>query len=164
MLSTEKQNQYIKVMTNPISYKLGLSYTLPMASIAGMKLKTLNQTTCEVTVPFKFLNKNPFGSTYWAVLGMASEAASGILLMMYVHKLEPSVSTFVTGCNAKFIKQAKGITTFVCNDGKTIAESVLKSITTGDAQTFHTTVNGYDKDGTLLCEFEYDWGVKQRRK
>ena len=61
--------------------------------------------------------------------------ASGALVQMYTHKSNPSVSMFVTGCNGKFLKRAVGVTTFICNDGQLIADTIQKAIDTKEAQT-----------------------------
>ena len=47
---------------------------LPMAFLAGLKVKKLSNSIAEVTVPFNFLNKNPFNSIYFAVLTMAQNS------------------------------------------------------------------------------------------
>lgn len=164
MLNNKEQLKFQKIMTNPLLFKGAMAVQLPMAGISGMEIPVLNEDECKVTVPYRFLNKNPFGSTYWAVLGMAAEMASGALLVMFCRGVEPTISTFVTGCDAKFIKQAKGVTTFVCNDGQKIKSAVEGAITSQKAMTFSTEVNGYDKDGELLCSFTFNWGVKQREK
>mgnify|MGYP002357810986 CR=1 FL=1 len=106
---------YRKRVSNPFMFRLGLLKDLPLAAFTGVKLKELNEKECKLKVKYKFLNKNPFKTTYWAVLGMSAEMASGLLLLMYTHKLKPSVSTFVIGCEAKFVKRALGKTTFICD-------------------------------------------------
>ena len=113
MLNLQEQKKFQSIMTNALLFKGAMAVQLPFAGLSGMQIPVLNEEECKVTVPYKYLNKNPFGSTYWAVLGMAAEMASGALLVMFCRGVEPTVSTFVTGCSAQFIKQAKSITTFV---------------------------------------------------
>ncbi|QQR98981.1 MAG: DUF4442 domain-containing protein [Sphingobacteriales bacterium] len=163
MLSKEQEN-YRKLMSNPISFKAGLYTKLPMAAIADCRITQLDEECCKVTVPYKFLNKNPFNTTYWAVLGMAAEMAGGALLMMYAHKTQPSMSTFVTACTSKFIKTAKGITTFVCNDGAIIRERVEQELINKKGDSFTTTTTGFDKDGNIIAEFSFEWSIKARKK
>lgn len=164
MLNTEEQNKFVKIMTNSLLFKGAMTMQVPMAGLSGMKIPILNQEECHVTVPYKYLNKNPFGSTYWAVLGMTAEMACGALLVMFCRGVQPTVSTFVTGTSAKFIKQAKGLTTFICKDGAKIKEHVEAAITTKKPVNFTSSVTGYDKDGVILCEFTFEWGLKQRSK
>jgi len=159
----EKLNEFQALMKSPIKFKLALVKMLPLASLVGIKLKRLDETTCELTVPFKWLNKNPFGTTYWAVMGMVSEMASGLLLLMYTYKLKPSVSTFVIGCEAKFHKRATGITVFKCEQGKEIAEKVQNTCSTFEPQEIECIANGYNEEGELVAEFKFTWGIKARK-
>lgn len=162
-MNTKNKEAYRKLVLSPF-FKAGLLKVLPMASIAGLKITELDDFQCKVTVPYKYLNKNPFNTTYWAVLGMAAEMASGALVQMYTHKSEPSVSMFVTGCNGKFVKRAIGVTTFICNDGQLIADTIQKSIYTKQPQTIQSNVKGYDKDNVLLVDFNFEWSIKARSK
>ena len=52
-----------------------------MGFLSGMKIRKLNEEKCKVTVPYKWINKNPFKSTFWAVLGMGAEMNTATLLI-----------------------------------------------------------------------------------
>lgn len=160
---TPNAEAYRKQVLSPF-FKLGMLKFLPMGAVADLKITELDAEQCQVTVPYKYVNKNPFNTTYWAVLGMAAEMASGAMVQMYTHKLQPSVSMFVTGCNGKFIKRAVGITTFVCQDGILIRDTIQKAIDTKTPQTIQSHVVGYDKDGVVLVEFDFEWSLKARSK
>jgi len=164
MLNIEEQKKFVNIMTNSLLFKGAMAFQVPMAGLSGMKIPVLNEEECHVTVPYKHLNKNPFGSTYWAVLGMAAEMASGAILVMLCRGVQPTVSTFVTGTTAKFMKQAKGVTTFICKDGLKTKAAVEGAIESKKPINFTTKVIGYDKDGVELCEFTFDLGLKQRSK
>ena len=161
-MKAAQKDAYKKLALSPF-FKAGLLKILPMGSIAGLKIISLDDQQCKVTVPYKYINKNPFNTTYWAVLGMAAEMASGALVQMFTHKIEPSVSMFVTGCDGKFIKRAVGVTTFICNDGQLIADTVQKAIETYEPQTIQINVKGYDEDNNLLVDFSFEWSLKARK-
>ena len=160
---TKKMSEYRKAMLNPVMFRAGMAGKLPMGILAGLNVIVLDEKQCKVTVPYKYLNKNPFNTTYWAVLGMAAEMAPGALVMMYTYKSVPSVSTFVVGCEGKFIRRAIGLTTFVTSEGQIVADAVRKTIETGEAQEFVTTSIGYDEQGEVVSEFTFTWGVKARK-
>lgn len=153
---------YQQKTRNPFLFKLGLIKDLPLASLIGVKLHQLNEERCDVSVRYKFLNKNPFKTTYWAVMGMAAEMTSGLLLLMYTHKLKPSVSTFVIGCEAKFIKRAIGKTTFSCTQGTEIASKILKTCHTFEPQEIRCITQAVDEQGEVVAEFVFTWGIKAR--
>lgn len=160
----KKMQQYRADLLSPIKSKIGMFYMLPMGALAGLKVTQLDDETCKVTAPYKFLNKNPFNTTYWAVLGMAAEMAGGAILLMYTKNAKVSVANFVIGSDSKFINRALGLTTFVTNDGLLIKEKVEEAIQTGKAVTFTTTSIGYDENDKIISEFIFTWSVKARKK
>lgn len=151
-----------KRISNPFLFRITLYRVLPLASLTGVRLMCLNEELAELSVRYKFINKNPFKTTYWAVLGMCAELASGLLLLMYTHKLNPSISTFVLGCEAKFVKRAIGKTTFVCNQGAEISKAVQLAINSKEPQDIRCVTNAYNEDGELVAEFVFIWGIKVR--
>lgn len=160
---TRKMDEYKNAMLNPVMYRAGMVSKLPMGLLAGLKITEIDGKHCKVTVPYKYLNKNPFNTTYWAVLGMAAEMAPGAMVMMYTYKSTPSISTFVVGCEGKFIKRAVGLTTFVFDEGHLVEEAVKRAVDTGEAQEFVTRSIGYDNKGEVVSEFTFTWGLKARK-
>jgi hypothetical protein len=75
-----------KTFSNNFKFRVSLFNILPMGWLSGMKVTHLDETSCSVSVPYKRWNKNPFKSTFWAVLGMAAEMSSGALLVMFTQK------------------------------------------------------------------------------
>ncbi len=159
----EKKLKYVqRLLNNPVLFKVVMFFQVPLNFIVGMRLRELNEESCKVSVPFRWLNKNPFKSTFWAVLGMAAELSTGALVKMYTYKLDPSVAIIVGGCSAEFIAKAKDLTTFVCNDGKLIAETVRKAIKTGEPQEVLCRAVGYSKTGEEVARFTFTWKMKRR--
>ncbi len=158
----KKIKRFQRIMTNPFLFRSVLLYSLPSAVITGMKITRLDDEGCEVKVPYRFFNKNPFKTTYWAILGMAAEMVGGAQLMMYTRHSTPSVANFVVGCEAKFINRALGVTRFESNDAQLMKSMVTESIETGEAVTFDTQTIGYSEDGTIVVDFKFTWSVKAR--
>ena len=136
-----------RIFRNRLRFKLALLLQAPMDFLSGIRIKKLNLDTCQVTVPYRWINKNPFRSTFWAVLGMAAEMSCGALVMMYTHRTKPSISVLVGSCQDEFVKKATDITTFVCNDGKRIAATVKKTIETHESQEVVCQTTGYSQSG-----------------
>ncbi len=151
-----------KTFNNKSKFKLLLFKILPMGFLSGMKITELNEERCIVTVPYKRLNKNPFKSTFWAVLGMAAEMSSGALMTLYTHKQKPSISMLVANCEGEFIKKATDITTFTCNDGALIKTKIIEAIKTKEGQIIPTTMVGKNKAGEVVAKFKFTWTVKAR--
>ncbi|MCS6818636.1 MAG: DUF4442 domain-containing protein [Chitinophagales bacterium] len=158
------EDLFMRLVKNPLLFKIFLLQQLPMGFLAGLRVRSLTRERCEVTVPYKWLNKNPFRSTYFAVLAMAAEMSSGMLSMMGTHQSNPSVSVLVTGLEASFIKKATGLTTFTCNEGLIIRETIERAIITGEGQTCTVTSAGMSKDGQVEAIFKVTWSFKMRSK
>ena len=60
-IESKRQNIFINKVTS-WKFLFFLLRHLPMAFLAGLKVKKLSNSIAEVTVPFNFLNKNPFNS------------------------------------------------------------------------------------------------------
>ena len=89
-------------MLNPIFFKLFLIFKLPLAFLAGVKLKALDDNYSKAQLKYSYLNKNPFKSIYFAALSMAGELASGILAASFIYKNKPEISMLVVGVNIEF--------------------------------------------------------------
>ncbi len=158
----EKQQQ---LFTNNFTFKLAMLKMLPMGFLIGMKIKDLNNDTCTVTVPYKYLNKNPFGSTFWAVMGMAAEMTSGALSLQYLRALRGhSVAFILVEQDAQFYSKAVGITRFECASGPEIRDAILQTIATGEPVVVKCPVQAYNKQGEVIAEFSFSWSYKARSK
>jgi acyl-coenzyme A thioesterase PaaI-like protein len=153
-----------KIFTSPFKFRLAMFSQLPLGFWIGMRVRELNENRCVVTVPYKRLNKNPFRSTFWAVLGMAAEMSSGAILNMLTYKQKPSISLLVGQQTGKFTKKAVGVTTFVCESGQAIKAAIVQAAETGEAVEVLCPVIGYNEAKEPICEFTFTWSMKARSK
>ncbi len=153
-----------KSFTNNFKFRSSLFKILPMGFLSGMKISKLTEDTCSVTVPYKRKNKNPFQSTFWAVLGMAAEMSSGALLIMYTHKQKPSIAMIIVNCTGNFVKKATDITTFTCNDGQKIKQAIKAAIDKEEPQLIECHMQGVNEAGEEVANFTFTWSVKARIK
>jgi hypothetical protein len=158
----KKLKFFQRILNNRLLFKIVMLFQVPLDFVAGIRLRELNENSCKVSVPYRWLNKNPFKSTFWAVLGMAAELSTGALVMMYTYKLDPSVAIIVGDCSGEFVAKARDLTTFVCNDGRLIAETVIKAIKTGEPQEVLCKTVGYSKAGEEVARFTFTWKMKRR--
>lgn len=154
----------LDAFNSPFKFKLLMLSRLPMGFLSGMKIRKLDLESCEVMVPYKWLNKNPFKSTFWAVLGMAAEMSSGAMILLYTSGQKPSIATLVTATQARYVKKATGKTTFKCSQGKAIAAAVAQTVATGQGVEVVCPMTGYDEKGDIVAEFSFTWSLKARLK
>jgi hypothetical protein len=160
----KKLQRFQRLLNNRLFFKIAMFFQVPFNFLAGIRLRELNEESCKVSVPYRWRNKNPFKSTFWAVLGMAAELSTGALVKMYTYKLEPSVAIIVGDCTGEFIAKAVDLTTFVCKDGRRIAATVKKAVKTGEPQEVLCKTIGYSKAGEEVARFTFTWKMKRREE
>lgn len=156
--------EFFKMVNSSFLFNMYLLGKLPMGFIAGLKVKTCTAEQCQITVPYRYMNQNPFRSTYFAVLAMAAEMSTGMLGVIATNKSTPSVSMLVTSLQADFVKKATGLTTFTCTQGKELTAKVEEAILTGQGTTFEALSIGTSEKGEEEARFRVQWSFKARLK
>ena len=146
----------------PRKINLFMLYKLPSAYFCGVRVQSISDENAVIKVKHRWINQNPFRSLYWAVQGMASEFASGILVMQAIKKSNQKISMLVTHQEGRFTKKATGKVLFTCNDGKLIKEAIQKSIETKEGQIIHLKTDGIDANGDVVSQFIYEWSIKAK--
>ncbi|WP_138433862.1 DUF4442 domain-containing protein [Winogradskyella algicola] len=145
---------------SPSKLNTFLMFKLPAAYFTGVRTKSLDNTTCVVTVKHRWINQNPFNSMFWAVQGMAAELTTGALVMKKIKESGKKISMLVANNNATFTKKATGRITFTCKEGHKIDEAIRKAIETGEGQTVWLSANGVNTDGVEVSSFNFEWTLK----
>lgn len=143
-------------------FRLAMFKMLPMGWLSGMTVTHLDEEKCSVQVPYKRWNKNPFKSTFWAVLGMAAEMSSGALLVMFTHKQKPSVAMLVVDCHGEFFKKATDVTTFTCEGGAQVKAAILETMASKNPVLIPLEMQGTNAAGEVVAKFKFTWSVKAR--
>ena len=141
-------------------YNFLLFKDLPSAWLCGVRVKDLNDKKCVISVRHNWFNSNPFKSLYWAVQGMASELATGLAIIDFANKNKLKISMLVISNESKFLKKAKGLIRFECDQVNTLKKtlsSLSKNKTTDKIKLKST---GYDESGDVVSEFIYEWSFK----
>ena len=134
-----------------------------MGWIAGLRIREINDKKCVTSVPFKWLNKNPFKSTYFAVQSMAAELSTATACLLAIQGQKPSIAIIIVDMKANFTKKAISRVYFTCAETAKAFDAVEQCVETGEAKeaTFKTV--GKMKDDTVVAEFEFTWSFKQRK-
>lgn len=141
-------------------FRLFLLRILPMAFFAGLRVSRINEEECVIAVPYKWLNKNPFRSTYFAVLGMGAEMSTGLPAFQYTWKSKPAVSMLVTGVQGSFAKKATDTTYFTFSHSKQMKLAIEKAIETGEGVTFEAETTGRNLEGKEIARFVLTWSFR----
>lgn len=159
---TPQAAAFRRQVLNPLKLRLFMLRQLPMAWLAGLRLRELTPAQATVTIRLNYLTQNPFRSIYFACLAMAAELASGIQALMHVRAGGP-VSMLVVRLEGDFTKKAAGLVAFTCPDGPRIAQAVAESRATGESRTVECTSTGRDEAGDVVAVFRLTWSFRARR-
>ena len=140
-----------------------LMLKLPSAFLCGVRLKSMDDSSCVTSVKHRWINQNPFNSMFWAVQGMAAELSTGAMMLANIKESGHRVSMLVANNKANFSKKATGRITFSCNDGLACKEAIAKTIATGEGQTLWMQSVGLDKAGDVVSTFDFEWTVKVKQ-
>jgi acyl-coenzyme A thioesterase PaaI-like protein len=155
-------NPFFKLALNPFKFRIFLITKLPAAYFSGLRVVHADESKTMVSVPYKRFTTNPFKSTYFACLSMAAEMTTGLLAMAHTYKSNPAVSMLIVKTEGNFFKKATGLTTFTCEDGKSIKLIVEEAKSSGLGTTFTATSVGRDEDENVIAEFTFTWSIKRK--
>ncbi len=157
-----KQKDFRDLANNGFLLKLFFLKKMPMGILSGMRVVELDEKHCSISIPYNYLTKNPFKSTYFAVQSMAAELSSGAMAIAEVKKASLPVSMLVLDMKASFIKKARSKIIFTCNNGKDISDAVHNALSTGEGQTVTIVSKGIDQEGDVVSEFHFTWTFKAK--
>lgn len=160
MAAPDTTNTFFALIKNPVSFRLFLLQKLPAAYFSGLRIISINEGGCEVSVLYKWFTKNPFRSTYFACLSMAAELSTGALVMANIYKRKPAASMLPVAMESTFYKKTVGRTTFICNEGMAAKEAVQKAFDTLLPQSITVHSSGYNSNGELVAVFSFTWSIK----
>ena len=149
-------------MATSWKFKLFMMANLPMGFIAGLTVEELNGEVCKVSVPFKWLNKNPFQSMYFAVLGMAAELSTALPCTASFYKNEPKVNMLVSKVESQFTKKSKDRITFVCKDVDKVFAAVQETKQTGQWTNARLETIGYNPNQEEVARFWVEWSFRAK--
>jgi hypothetical protein len=147
---------------SPWGFSLYLWKTLPLAAVAGLRLRSLDDARCVVSLPGGWRTQNPFRSTYFAAQAMAAEMSTGAPAMVLVGGAAASVSMLVREVRGVFSKKIVGESLFTFADVGGMAAAIERAAGSGESEPFLARSQGTTADGTVAAEFEIAWSFKRR--
>jgi hypothetical protein len=152
-------DSFLRTVRSPLKFKLFLWTKLPLAALAGLRIVSVNKERAILRTQCWWLTQNPFKSTFWAVMGMAAEMCSGLLVTMYAGR---KCAMYVTACKAEFNKRAVGYTFYTCHEGakiKAVIDECIAKKTTAVIDCVSVVTN---ETGDTIATFTFTWSIKAR--
>ncbi len=153
---------FTALVRNPLKFRLFLFFRIPAAYFSGIRIKSISEEKCVVTVPYTWFTKNPFRSTYFACLAMAAEMSTGALALANIYKRTPSVSMLITEMSGEYYKKATGVTSFVCRDGLALRDAIEEAVSAKGSNMITVQTTGTNEAGELIATFSFTWSFKVR--
>ena len=148
-----------KKLSNPWKFRLWMGKSLPMGLLSGMYIQTLDEQACVVVLKERWWIRNPFGSVFWAVMGMAAELSSGALV--FANAKGRNVKFILVGVEGEFFKKVKGKSYYFCETGSDVLRSIEQIVNPNDTSVVILPVTARDEAGQLLAEFRFRWQLKK---
>ncbi len=158
----KEQNRILRLGNNNFRMRFFMLLNLPLGFLAGLKVISIERSRASVSIPYKYLNKNPFRSIYFAALSMAAELSTGVLAMAAVEEANKPIALLVLNMKADFKKKATGKIIFTCNEGNKIFNTAQKCLQSNEGQIVTISSIGLDKNGNEVASFEFSWTFKRR--
>lgn len=88
--------------------------------------------------------------------------STGALAMAHLHKRIPAVSMLVIKTEGEYFKKAIDRTTFICNDGELIKQTIEESVRANEGKAITARSTGKNNAGEIVAEFKITWSFKPR--
>jgi len=157
-----KKGDFKRNMTTEWKFRLFLLLKLPLAFIVGLRLKSITNQVVEISLPFKWLNTNPFKSMYFACLTMAAELSTGVVVMSIIDTLPQSFAMLVLKVEGDFVKRGLGTIVFRCEDTVVAQNAFEKALAEKSPQQFVLKSIGYNEQNEPICSFHFTWSIKAK--
>ncbi len=162
MMLSEQQIKFRNDFLSPFKQRLYFLQKLPMGLVSGIRLTQLDEQCAVAKVPFRWCNKNPFGSMYFAVQSMAAELSTAAPVMLALKGFDADVVLIIVDMKVEFIKKAKSTITFSCFDYDKINTVVAQLKQKDDTASVVVKTVGRDLVGDSVASFYFTWSFKRR--
>ncbi len=163
MIFNEASERIRRRILKPWNFWSYLWLKLPLAAVAGLRLKRLDEGGCEVALAGGWRTQNPFRSTYFAALAMAAEMSTGAPAMVLARGTRASISMLVRELRGSFTRKAVGRVVFSFTGVAEMAAAIEQAAAGGDGESFVARSVGRMSDDTIVAEFDVSWTFRRRQ-
>ena len=163
MLS-HQQKKFRDDFLSPLKQRFFYFKSLPMGLISGIKLIHLDEKKSVSEVPFRWCNKNPFKSMYFAVQSMAAELSTAAPALMALKGNEKNIAYIIVDLKAEFFKKAQSKVTFSCMDYDKFHNAISQLSQPDDRVTVTAKTVGRDAENNEVALFYFTWSFKVRER
>lgn len=157
---TPEAKSYLSKMTNPFIFWWAMLFKLPSAVFWRLKIKSLDEKACQVSIPFFWRSQNPFQSIYFAALAGAAELSTGALCQLAMAG-KGKFSMLVVDFRAEYHKKANEKITFICDQGLELA-GIIEALEVGETGKLTMISTGTNSKNEVVARFYVTWSFKRK--
>ena len=147
-------------MSNPFIFWWAMLFKLPSAVFWRLKIKSISEEKCQVTIPYFWRSQNPFQSIYFAAMAGAAELSTGALCQLSMVG-KGKFSMLVVDFKAEYHKKANQKITFTCNQGKELNE-LINGLKPEETAKLTMVSIGTSPQGEVVAKFYVTWSFKNK--
>lgn len=159
---TSNQKKVRDDFLSPLKQKIFYLKSLPMGLISGIKITRLDEEKAVAEVPYRWRNKNPFRSMYFAVQSMAAELSTAAPVFMALKGIDASIAFIIVDLKAEFVKKAQSRVIFTCTDYEKIFTAISQLDASNDTTVVTAKTVGRDTSNQEVSVFYFTWSFKLR--
>ncbi|MFW5967210.1 MAG: DUF4442 domain-containing protein [Persicimonas sp.] len=159
---TPEARRFQTVFTTPTLFRAMLLAKLPLFMLTGAKVEHLDLERCRVELPFGWINRNPFGSMYFASIMMSAEATTGGLVLLHRENRAREYSAIVSNISGDFERAAYSKMTFECDRGHEVDRYFERADRTGERESHVFTVEGRTEEDGVVARVEVTWSLRAK--
>lgn len=153
--------KFRKKILNKFNFFVFSFSRLPSLLWWSIRLKSLDDAKCIVTMPFCWRTQNPFGSIYFAAQAGAAELSTGLLCMQALSG-RGKWSMYVVGFEAEYGVTAKTKVHFTCEDALALGNKIDEIETSGIPGELVMISIGTNTKGEMVSKFKIKWSFKKK--
>lgn len=138
---------------------------VPLVLFCGIKVESVRNDSCLVTMKRNWRNRNPYGGAYFAATLAAAEMATGIMVfdeLIEQKKRGFKVPAYIDQVDAMFYRQITGKASFVCHSGEAIRSAVQDAVDNRTTEMVRTIVYVTNERGKSVAKIKLDWCIAGR--
>ena len=135
-------------------------FKIPILGFANPKLISINEDEVVMKIILRRRTKNHLNSMYFGALAVGADTAAGIHAYYLGVEKGLNLSLAFKSCQAEFLKRAETDVTFVCKEGRKIAQQMVTSQSTGERQNEDIFVEAFNTQKELVATFVMTLSLK----
>ncbi len=136
------------------------TFKIPILGFTSPKLVYIDAEKVVMKIKLRRRTKNHLNSMYFGALAVGADTAAGIHAYYLGVQKGVNLSLAFKSCKADFLKRAESDVTFICNEGKKIAQQMENSIETGERQNEDIFVEAFNVQNELVATFVMTLSLK----